>query len=159
TAGDNPNSFCYNRMKYCQKVLNQTVEDEQLFIFIAKADEDKDGVVDYTNPIEHEKANPNYNVSVSGQELIDDAIEAQNDPQQRKAFLAKSLNIYTSAMKAWFDINEFQSSNEEAEKKLKLQGLTLDQKLKRLAELKINWYGGSDLSKMHDLTANSIYGT
>lgn len=159
TAGDNPNSFCYNRMKYCQKVLDQTVDDEQLFIFIAKADEDKDGVIDYTNAIEHEKANPNYNVSVSGQELMNDAIEAQNDPQQRKAFLAKSLNIYTSAMKAWFDINEFQNSNAEAEKKLKLRGLTLNQKLKRLAELKINWYGGSDLSKMHDLTANSIYGT
>ena len=159
TAGDNPNSFCYNRMKYCQKVLDQTVDDEQLFIFIAKADEDKNGVVDYTNPIEHEKANPNYNVSVSGQELLNDAIEAQNDPQQRKAFLAKSLNIYTSAMKAWFDIDEFKNSNSKAEKKLGLTGLTLDEKLKRLAQLKINWYGGSDLSKMHDLTASAIYGS
>mgnify|MGYP001944944288 CR=1 FL=1 len=159
TAGDNPNSFCYNRMKYCQKVLDQTVDDEQLFIFIAKADEDKDGVVDYTNAIEHEKANPNYNVSVSGQELMNDAIEAQNDPQQRKAFLAKSLNIYTSAMKAWFDIGEFQNSNRTAEEKLGLVGLTLDEKLRKLAQLKINWYGGSDLSKMHDLTANAIYGT
>lgn len=159
TAGDNPNSFCYNRMKYCQKVLDQTVDDEQLFIFIAKADEDKNGVVDYTNPIEHEKANPNYNVSVSGQELLNDAIEAQNDPQQRKAFLAKSLNIYTSAMKAWFDIDEFKNSNSKAEKKLGLVGLTLDEKLKRLAQLKINWYGGSDLSKMHDLTASAIYGS
>lgn len=159
TAGDNPNSFCYNRMKYCQKVLDQTVDDEQLFIFIAKADEDKNGVVDYTNPIEHEKANPNYNVSVSGQELLNDAIEAQNDPQQRKAFLAKSLNIYTSAMKAWFDIDEFKNSNSKAEKKLGLTGLTLDEKLKRLAQLKINWYGGADLSKMHDLTASAIYGT
>lgn len=158
TAGDNPNSFCYNRMKYCQKVLDQTVDDEQLFIFIAKADEDKDGVVDYTNPIEHEKANPNYNVSVSGKELLDDSIEAQNDPQQRKSFLAKSLNIYTSAMKAWFDIGEFQKSNSKAEKKLGLVGLSLDEKLKKLAQLKINWYGGSDLSKMHDLTANAIYG-
>ena len=146
-------------MKYCQKVLDQTVDDEQLFIFIAKADEDKNGVVDYTNPIEHEKANPNYNVSVSGQELLNDAIEAQNDPQQRKAFLAKSLNIYTSAMKAWFDIDEFKNSNSKAEKKLGLVGLTLDEKLKRLAQLKNNWYGGSDLSKMHDLTASAIYGT
>src|SRR5690625_2360218 len=153
TAGDNPNSFAYNRMKYCQKVLDQTADDEQLFVFIAKADEDKDGNVDYTNPIEHEKANPNYNVSVSGQELMNDAIEAQNDPQQRKSFLAKSLNIYTSAMKAWFDINEFQVSNSKAAEKLGLVGLTLDEKLKRLAKLTINWYGGSDLSKMHDLTA------
>lgn len=159
TAGDNPNSFCYNRMKYCQKVLEQTVDDEQLFIFIAKADEDKEGNIDYTSAIEHEKANPNYNVSVSGQELMNDAIEAQNDPQQRKAFLAKSLNIYTSAMKAWFDINEFKNANEKAEKVLKLEGLSLDEKLERLSKLPINWYGGSDLSKMHDLTANAIYGT
>lgn len=159
TAGDNPNSFAYNRMKYCQKVLNQTVEDEQLFIFIAKADEDENGDVDYTNPIEHEKANPNYNVSVSAQELLNDAIEAQNDPQQRKSFLAKSLNIYTSAMKAYFNIEEFKSSNENSEKILKLEDLTLDERLKRLAKLPINWYGGADLSKMHDLTASAIYGT
>ncbi len=149
TAGDNMNSFCYNRMVYCQKILNQTVEDDQLFIFIAKADEDPDtGEVDYTNPAEHEKANPNYNVSVSGQELMNDAIEAQNDPQQRKAFLAKSLNIYTSAMKAYFNIDEFKSSD-------KKYNWTLEE----LAKLKIDWFGGCDLSKRFDLSAACLYGT
>src|SRR5699024_259106 len=29
---------------------------------------------------------------------------------------------------------------------------------KKLAKLPINWYGGADLSKMHDLTATAIYG-
>lgn len=159
TAGDNPNSFAYNRLKYCQKVLNQTAQDEQLFIFIAKADEDDNGDVDYTNPIEHEKANPNYNVSVSAQELLNDAIEAQNDPQQRKSFLAKSLNVYTSAMKAYFNIEEFKKSNDKAEKVLGLEDLTLDEKLQRLAKLPIYWYGGADLSKMHDLTASALYGS
>lgn len=158
TAGDNPNSFCYNRKKYCQRVLDGTVEDEQYFVFIAKADADENGDVDYTDAKEHEKANPNYNVSVSSRELMNDAIEAQNDPQQRKAFLAKSLNVYTSAMKAYFNINEFRKSNEKAESELGLVGLTLDEKLKQLAKLNINWYGGADLSKMHDLTADAIYG-
>src|SRR5690606_14714991 len=107
TRGDNPYSFCYNRMKYCEQILDGTVKDEQYFVFIAKADEDPEtGEVDYTNPIEHEKANPNYNVSVSAQELMNDAMQAQNDPQQRKSFLAKSLNIYTSAMKSYFNIDE-----------------------------------------------------
>lgn len=147
TAGDNPNSFCYNRMKYCQKILEQTVKDEQLFVFIAKADEDENGDVDYTNPIEHEKANPNYNVSVSGQELMNDAYQAQNDPQQRKSFLAKSLNIYTSALKAYFNIDEFKNSD-------KKYNWTIDQ----LAKLPIDWFGGADLSKMHDLTAAALYG-
>ena len=149
TAGDNPNSFCYNRMKYCQKILDGTVKDEQYFVFIAKADEDPEtGEVDYTNPIEHEKANPNYNVSVSAQELMSDAMQAQNDPQQRKSFLAKSLNIYTTAMKAYFNIDEFRASDRK-----------YNWTLEELAKLPIKWYGGADLSKMHDLTAAALYGT
>jgi len=149
TAGDNMNSFCYNRMVYCQKVLEGTVTDEQIFIFIAKADESQDtGEVDYTNPIEHEKANPNYNVSVSGQELMNDAMQAQNDPQQRKSFLAKSLNIYTSAMKSYFNIDEFKSSDRK-------YSWTLEE----LAKLPIDWFGGADLSKLHDLTAAALYGS
>jgi phage terminase large subunit-like protein len=147
TAGDNMNSFCYNKMKYCQKILEETLKDEQHFVFIAKADEDEEGNIDYTNKIEHEKANPNYNVSVSGQELLNDALQAQNDPQQRKSFLAKSLNIYTSAMKAYFNIEEFKNSN-------KLYSWNLEE----LARMKIDWYGGADLSKMHDLTGTSLYG-
>lgn len=149
TAGDNPNSFCYNRMKYCQKILDGTVKDEQYFVFIAKADEDPEtGEVDYTNPIEHEKANPNYNVSVSAQELLNDAMQAQNDPQQRKSFLAKSLNIYTSSMKSYFNIDEFRASDRK-------YNWTIDE----LAKLPIRWYGGADLSKMHDLTAAALYGS
>lgn len=148
TAGDNMNSFCYNRMVYGQKVLEGTVTDEQLFVFIAKADQNPDtGEVDYTNPIEHEKANPNYNVSVSGQELLNDAMQAQNDPQQRKSFLAKSLNIYTSAMKSYFNIDEFKASD----RKYKWT-------LEELAKLPIDWFGGADLSKLHDLTAATLYG-
>ena len=147
TAGDNMNSFCYNRMKYCQKILDGTVTDDQYFVFIAKADEDENGEVDYTNPIEHEKANPNYNVSVSGQELLNDARQAQNDPQQRKSFLAKSLNIYTSAMQAYFNIDEFRASD-----------LQYKWTMKDLSKLPIDWYGGADLSKRFDLTAAALYG-
>ena len=147
TAGDNPNTFCYNRLKYCQKILNGTVKDEQLFVFIAKADEDENGDVDYLNPEEHEKANPNYNVSVSGQALLNDAIQAQNDPQQRKSFLAKSLNKYTSALNAYFNIEGFKNSDKQ-----------YNWTLEELSKMKIEWYGGADLSKMHDLTATALYG-
>ena len=72
---------------------------------------------------------------------------SQNDPQQRKSFLAKSLNIYTSAMKAYFNIDEFKNSD-------KLYNWTL----KDLAKMKIDWFCGADLSKMHDLTAAALYG-
>lgn len=148
TAGDNMNTFCYNRKKYCQKILSGSVKDEQMFVFIAKADEDPEtGEVDYTNPIEHEKANPNYNVSVSAQELMNDALQAQNDPQQRKSFLAKSLNKYTAAMKAYFNADEFIASD----RKYKWT-------IEDLAKLPIDWYGGTDCSKLHDLSATALYG-
>lgn len=147
TAGDNMSSFCYQRLQYCKKILDGTVVDEQYFVFIAKADEDEKGNVDYTNPIEHEKANPAYGVSIRPQDMLSDALQAQNDPQQRKDFLAKSLNIYTSAIKAYFNIDEFKASD----KKYKWT-------IEELAKLPITWYGGADLSKMHDLTAGALYG-
>lgn len=147
TAGDNPVSFAYNRLKYCQKILDKTVSDDQMFVFITKADEDEDGDVDYLDPIQHIKAAPNINVSVSAQELMNDAMQAQNDPQQRKSFLAKSLNIYTSAMKAYFNIEEFRSSDRR-----------YNWTIQELSKLPIKWYGGADLSRLHDLTASALYG-
>lgn len=147
TAGDNMNSFAYNRMLYCQKVLGGTAKDDQLFVFIAKADEDESGNVDYTNPIEHEKANPNYNVSVSANDLLKDAIEAQNDPQQRKSFLAKSLNKYTAALRAYFNVDEFKASDSK-------YSWTIEE----LAKLPIDWFGGADCSKLHDLSATALHG-
>lgn len=78
---------------------------------------------------------------------MNDALQAQNDPQQRKDFLAKSMNIYTSAMKAYFNLDEFKRSDRK-------YNWTLDQ----LAKLPITWYGGADLSKLHDLTAAALYG-
>lgn len=148
TAGDNMNSFCYNRLKYCQKVLNGTVDDQQYFIFIAKADEREDGSVDYTNPIEHEKANPMYRITIRPDEMLTGASQAQNDPQSRKDFLAKSLNIYTSSTKAYFNIDTFRNSDSN-----------YNWTIEELSKLPISWFGGADLSKMHDLTAAALYGT
>lgn len=148
TAGDNQNSFCYRRLQYCKKVLDGTVEDEPYFIFICKADEGENGAVDYLNPNIHEMANPAYGVSIRPGDIMNDALQAQNDPQQRKDFFAKSLNVYTAAMRAYFNLDEFQASDGQ-----------YDWTLEQLARLPVNWYGGADLSKLHDLTAAALYGT
>ena len=148
TAGDNEQSFLGQRLSYCRKVLDGTVQDEQYFIFMCCANPDENGEIDYTNPIVHEMANPAYGVSIRPAELLNDALQAQNDPQQRKDFFAKSLNVYTSAMKAYFNIDEFRRSDAQ-------YNWTLDE----LAKLPIDWYGGADLSKLHDLTASALYGT
>lgn len=160
TAGDDMTSFCYQRLVYCKKVLDKTVPDEQLFIFISKADQDENGDVDFTNPLIHQMANPAYGVSIRPDDIMNDAMQAQNDPQQRKDFLAKSLNVYTSAMKAYFNLAEFQLSNRTAGQKLGIRPeWPLQKKLEVLAALPINWYGGTDLSKLHDLTAAALHGT
>ena len=147
TAGDNEQAFLGQRLKYCRKVLDGTVKDEQYFIFMACANPDENGEIDYTNPIVHEMANPAYGVSIRPNEILNDALQAQNDPQQRKDFFAKSLNVYTNAIKAWFNLDEFRRSDKK-----------YSWTLQELSRLPIDWYGGADLSRMYDLTAAALVG-
>lgn len=147
TAGDNELAFLGKRLEYCKKVMNGTIKDEQYFIFMCCADQEEDGTVDYTSPINHEKANPNYGVTIRPDEIMNDALQAQNDPQQRKDFLAKSLNVYTKAQRAYFSIEKFRASDGA-------YSWTLEQ----LAALPVKWFGGADLSRRYDLTASALYG-
>lgn len=147
TAGDNANSFGYRRMEYAAKVAAGTVKDDELFAFIARADVDDKGNCDFTNPIQHRKANPNYGVTIRPKDILNESLQAQNDPQQRKDFLSRSLNIYTTAIKAWFDIEEFRASDQK-----------YNWSLQELAKMKIDWFGGADLSRMYDLTAAALVG-
>lgn len=148
TAGDNINSFGYGRQEYAVKVATGIVKDDAFFSFVARADQAKNGEVDYTNPEQHKKANPNYGVTIRPEDILNESLQAQNDPQQRKDFLSRSLNIYTSSMTAWFDIDEFKASDRQ-------YSWTIEE----LAKLPIDWYGGADLSRMYDLTAAALYGT
>ena len=147
TAGDNVNSFCYGRLQYAEKILDGIVKDDTMFCFVSKAEKDNNGEVDFLDPKQHELANPSYGVTIRPEDLIAEAAQAQNDPQQRKDFLSRSLNIYTTAQKAYFDLEKFQASDAQ-------YNFTLEQ----LAKLPIYWYGGADLSKMHDLTAAALFG-
>lgn len=148
TAGDNMNSFGYRRMEYACKVAKGIVKDDTFFSFVCRADQTDKGYVDDTNPIQHQKANPSYGVTIRPKDILNDALQAQNDPQQRKDFRSRRLNIYTAAVKAWFDVDEFRASDSKYK-------WTLEE----LAKLKINWYGGADLSRMYDLTAAALYGS
>ena len=147
TAGDNINSFCYRRLEYAKKVLNGTVKDDTLFCFVSQAEQDEHGQVDYTSPIQHEKANPSYGVTIRPADILQESLQAQNDPQQRKDFLSRSLNIYTSAMRAYLDFSEFRTSDNK-----------YNWTIEDLLRMSIDWYGGADLSRMYDLTAGALYG-
>ena len=147
TAGDDAQGFLGQRLRYCRQILDGTIKDEQYFIFICCADQDENGEVDYTNPVVHEMANPNYGVTIRPADILQDSLQAQNDPQQRKDFFAKSLNVFSNSLKAWFDIEEFRRSDS-----------TYNWTIEDLAKLPIDWYAGADLSRMYDLTAAALYG-
>lgn len=159
TAGDDGTGFCAQRLDYCRKVLDGLIDDPSYFIFICCAEKQEDGTIDYTSARQHEIANPNYGVTIRPTDIMNDALQAQNDPQQRKDFLAKSLNIFTARVNAYFNIDEFRRSDARAGEALGIEPRwPLEKKLQRLAELKVDWYGGADLSKMHDLTAAALHG-
>lgn len=147
TAGDNVNSFGYSHQEYCLKVVRGIVDNDNLFVFVARADQDDKGNVDYTDPIQHRKANPNYGVTIRPEEIKNASLQAQNDPLKRKDFLSRRLNIYTTSMKSWFDIEEFKNSDRQ-----------YTWTLEELAKLPVEWYGGADLSRCYDLTAAALYG-
>ena len=147
TAGDDEQLFLGQRLKYCRKVLNGTIKDEQYFIFMCCANPDENGNIDFTNPKVHEMANPSYGVTIRPEEILNESLQALNDPQQRKDFFSKSLNVYTNSIKAYFDIEEFRRSDRK-----------YNWTLEELSKLPIKWYGGADLSKLHDLTAACIMG-
>lgn len=159
TAGDIPDGFLANRIKTLHDVLNGTITDkayDSYFIFICKADQDKEGnvlnskgeITTLDDPEVLQMCTPSIGVTVTVDELLDDAAQAMNEPQLRGEYLNKTLNIFTNALNVYFDINEFRSSDDE-----------YNWTLEELAKLPITWYGGADLSKLHDLTAGAIYGT
>ena len=148
TAGDIPNGFLANRLKYCRKVLEQSVENDELFIFVCKANEDKDGMpIDYLSDETLMMANPSCGVTVTLDELRAEAEMALNDPQTRMEFFNKTLNVFTNSMNTYFNVDEFIASDEQ-----------YNWTIEELAKLPIKWYGGADLSKMHDLTAAALVG-
>lgn len=147
TAGDSEQGFLGQRLKYCRQILDGTIKDEQYFVFICCAEKDENGNVDFTNPRIHEMANPNYGVTIRPQDILNDSLQALNDPQQRKDFFAKSLNVFTNSVRSYFSIDEFQASDRK-----------YDWSIEELSKLPIQWFGGADLSKMHDLTAAVLYG-
>lgn len=147
TAGDNINSFGYHHMEYCIDVVNDKVKDDSMFVFIARADQNENGDVDYTDPIQHKKANLSYGVTIRPEEIRNASLQAQNDPLKRKDFLSRRLNIYTSAMRSWFDIEVFKRSDAQ-----------YNWSLEELAKKNIVWYGGADLSRTYDLSAACLYG-
>jgi phage terminase large subunit-like protein len=93
TAGDDPVSPGGDEHQYACQVLEQVIEDESYFAFIAHADETDDWRTDETA----QKANPNYGVSVRPDDLRALRKKAMHMPAAAAAYQQKRLNLWVNA--------------------------------------------------------------
>lgn len=150
TAGDDGTGFAAQHRDYMEKVVRKIItgpDADRTFCFMAEAPRQPDGEVDFTSTAVHRAANPSYGITIRPDDMLAASLQAQHNPTLRKEFLTRSLNVFVSSYKAWFDVEEFRRSDSR-------YNWTLPQ----LAKLVQNWYGGADLSKLHDLTAAALVG-
>ena len=150
TAGDDGTGFAAQHHDYMAKILRGTVTGpaaDKTFVFMSEAERDIDGAVDYTNPKIHRMANPAYGITIRPDDMLAAALAAKENPSLRKEFFTRSLNLFVNSYKAWFNVDEFRRSDAR-----------YNWTLPELARLCKSWFGGADLSKLHDLTAAAIVG-
>lgn len=135
TAGSNIAGPCHDLQVEAQKVLEGIVENDALFAIVYTIDE-KD---DWTTEESLKKANPNYDVSVSGKFLQKQVREAVQQASKQNLVKTKHLNIWVGAATAWM--------NMQAWAKCADPSLNIEEFLKH------DCYEGADLSSKVDMTA------
>ena len=103
TAGYNLASPCFDKHDEVCKVLDETVDNEELFGCIFSIDE-KD---DWADPKMLVKANPNYGVSVDADFLESQQRQAMINPLQQGKFKTKHLNVWCSVLNSWMNMQSW----------------------------------------------------
>lgn len=109
TAGSNKTGICYEQRTYISKVLNNTIQDETYFGIIYTIDEKDDPM----SPDSWQKANPNYGVSVSAEDLERKAHKAQQMAAAMSNFLTKHLNVWVNADSPWMNMTSWKACYED----------------------------------------------
>lgn len=109
TAGSDPVSPGGDQHDYACKILEQVLDDETFFAFIAHADlADKDAGIpedDWTAEATWRKANPNYGVSIQPDDLRALVTKAIHMPGAAAAFKQKRLNLWVNIIAPWLSID------------------------------------------------------
>lgn len=101
TAGSDPVSPCGDQHDYAVKILEQVLDDETFFAFIAHADVEDDWRDERT----WRKANPNYGISVKPDDMRALATKATHMPNAAAAFKQKNLNLWVNADAPWLSLD------------------------------------------------------
>lgn len=153
TAGDDSIGFAATHRDYMERILRGTITGpaaDRTFVFLAQAPDALDGVEwsdpqAFTDPRMHRACNPAYGITIRPNDMVAAAEQAAHNATLRKEFFTRSLNRFVGSYKAWFDLEEFRRSDER-----------YHWTLEELSGLSKAWYGGADLSKLHDLTAAAL---
>jgi phage terminase large subunit-like protein len=134
TAGYDKNGIWWERRKLAINVLDETVEDDSLFAYIATLDKDDD----WTDERVWIKGNPNLGVTISIDDLRKECAAAKATPGKQPSFRRLRLNQPTEAAAVWFDLLRWDACE---------QDFGVEDLIGR------ECYIGLDLSSSKDLTA------
>ncbi len=134
TAGDNVAGPCRDDWLDCQKVLEGVNDDDRLFAMIFTIDQEDE----WSTEAALRKANPNFDISVSGEFLLAQLRDAINNPRKQGHFKTKHLNLWVQARDAFINMQRWA----ECKRELRLE----DFKGRRC-------FVGMDLASKIDLTA------
>lgn len=104
TAGTNTSYPCYALQKRCEKKLDGTQPNDNLFAMIYTIDDDDD----WTDFSVWEKANPNMGVSVSERFLRAQLKTALQDKTKQNIIKCKHLNMWANAGSAWMNMVDWE---------------------------------------------------
>lgn len=109
TAGDNIAGPCFALQERAQAMLEGTRPGDDLFAMIYTMDADDD----WQDEAALRKANPNFDVSVSGEFLRTRQAEAMVSPRKQAIFKTKHLNVWVQSREAYFDVQQFKKAAQE----------------------------------------------
>ena len=106
TAGLNLQCFCHEQYDYCKNILDGTVENDEMFVYIAELDEGDD----WENENVWIKANPNLGVSVFIEHLRSECQTARGMITKQNSFKCKNLNMWVSDVTSWADMGMYNTT-------------------------------------------------
>ena len=103
TAGLEAVCPCREEQEYGQKILEGTIENDEYFVYITTVDDPED----WKNPIEWQKANPGWGISVGIDDFYGLAKKAEEIPSQLPSFLSKKLNVWADKYTTWIPTSDY----------------------------------------------------
>lgn len=137
TAGANRQGPCYKYQEGCIDVLECKITRDNMFCMIWGLDEGDD----WEDPEMWVKANPNYNVSVRPQFLLDEYKKAKTNGREEVEFKIKHLNKWVDSDVTWIPSETW-------------NGLADPNKI---IPNNSAWYGGLDLGYSRDIASFALY--